>query len=173
MLFCRSCFQSWFHSERLGLFNFFVFVLSNKYYLSKSIYQDFRCQKISFLCKHNFCIDEKNAQWHWDTKIKMFHESISWSMKCPWNCISWNALKEKFHSASFPLEKGVLKISSKFTGEHPCRSVISIKLSHFGMGVFLWICCIFSKNLLLRTPLDSCFGLFKALKSGNLFHMQG
>ena len=26
------------------------------------------------------------------------------------------------------LGKGVLKICSKFTGEHPCRSVISIKL---------------------------------------------
>ena len=26
------------------------------------------------------------------------------------------------------LGKGVLKIRSKFTGEHPCRSVISIKL---------------------------------------------
>ena len=26
------------------------------------------------------------------------------------------------------LEKAVLKICSKFTGEHPCRSVISIKL---------------------------------------------
>ena len=26
------------------------------------------------------------------------------------------------------LVKGVLKIYSKFTGEHPCRSVISIKL---------------------------------------------
>ena len=26
------------------------------------------------------------------------------------------------------LEKGVLKICSRFTGEHPCRSVISIKL---------------------------------------------
>ena len=26
------------------------------------------------------------------------------------------------------LEKGILKICSKFTGEHPCRSVISIKL---------------------------------------------
>ena len=26
------------------------------------------------------------------------------------------------------LKKGALKISSKFTGEHPCRSVISIKL---------------------------------------------
>ena len=41
------------------------------------------------------------------------------------------------------LRKGVLKISSKFTGEHPCWSVISIKLhaallkSHFGMGVLL------------------------------------
>ena len=38
------------------------------------------------------------------------------------------------------LGKGVLKICSEFTGEHPCRSVISIKLklkSHFSMGVFL------------------------------------
>ena len=26
------------------------------------------------------------------------------------------------------LLKGVLKICSKFTGEHPCRSVISIKM---------------------------------------------
>ena len=26
------------------------------------------------------------------------------------------------------LEKGVLKICSKFTGEHPCRRAISIKL---------------------------------------------
>ena len=44
------------------------------------------------------------------------------------------------------LEKGVLKIYSKFTGEHPCRSVVSIKLvcnfstllkSHFRTGVLL------------------------------------
>ena len=34
------------------------------------------------------------------------------------------------------LRKGVLKICSKFTGEHPCRNVISIK-SYFGMGVLL------------------------------------
>ena len=31
-----------------------------------------------------------------DTKVKVFHESISCVMKSPWNCISWNALKEKF-----------------------------------------------------------------------------
>ena len=36
------------------------------------------------------------------------------------------------------LGKGVLKICSKFTGEHPCRSVISIKLlkqSHFNSSI--------------------------------------
>ena len=86
-----------------GLFDFFVFVLSKKYHLSKLMLLDSCCQKTSFLCKDNFCIDEKRTQWHWDTKVKAFHESISWFMKCPWNCISWNALKEKFHSVSFPL----------------------------------------------------------------------
>ena len=43
------------------------------------------------------------------------------------------------------LVKGVLKICSKFTGEHPCRSAISIKFickatllkSDFSMGVIL------------------------------------
>ena len=90
-----------------GLFDFFVFVLSNKYYLSKLMLLDFRCQKISFLCKHNFCIDEKNAQWMLDTKVKVFHESISCFMKWPWNYISWNALKEKFHSVSFPLVRKI------------------------------------------------------------------
>ena len=40
-----------------------------------------------------------------DTKVEVFHESILCFMKWPWNCISWNALKEKFHSLSFPLSK--------------------------------------------------------------------
>ena len=41
------------------------------------------------------------------------------------------------------LGKGVLKISSKFTGEHPCCSAISINCegtllkSYFGIGVLL------------------------------------
>ena len=39
------------------------------------------------------------------------------------------------------LGKGVLKICSKFTGQHPCRSAISIKLQ---------------SNLFLRTPLEGC-----------------
>ena len=59
------------------------------------------------------------------------------------------------------LGKGVLKISSKFTGEHPCGSAIywnhTLLNSHLGMGVLLWICCIFSEHLFFRTPLGGCF----------------
>ena len=43
------------------------------------------------------------------------------------------------------------EICSKFTGEHPCRSV------NFGMGVLLQICCIFSEHLFLATPVSGCF----------------
>ena len=33
---------------------------------------------------------------------------------------------------------------------------------HFGIGVLLYICCIFSEHLSLRTPLDDCFSFFSA-----------
>ena len=36
------------------------------------------------------------------------------------------------------LGKGVLKICSKFTGEHPCRSAISIKLQSNFIEITLW-----------------------------------
>ena len=48
----------------------------------------------------------------------------------------------KNNRGSYPkvfLGKGVLKICSKFTGEHPCRSAISIKLQrpfvNLGIGI--------------------------------------
>ena len=62
--------------------------------------------------------------------------------------------------------KSVLKIYSKFTGEHLRKSVISIKLPcnyieilklHFSMGILLWIYCIFSEHFFLRLPLEGCF----------------
>ena len=59
--------------------------------------------------------------------------------------------------------KGVLKICSKFTGEHPCRSAISIKLLCNFIEIKLQQGCSLV-NLLhifrgpfLRTPLDGCF----------------
>ena len=87
-----------------GLFEFFVCFCftSSRYYLSKLMPLNFGCQKISYLCKHNFFSDEKQTQWNLDSKVKVFHESISSFMKCPWNCNSWNALKQKFHNVSLP-----------------------------------------------------------------------
>ena len=61
------------------------------------------------------------------------------------------------------LGKGVLKICSKYTGEHPCWSAISIKLLCNFIEITLWlsvllqICCIFSEHLFLRIPLDGRF----------------
>ena len=65
------------------------------------------------------------------------------------------------------LGKGVLKICSKFTGEHPRWSAFSITTlfkSHFGISVLLQICCIFSEHLLLGTPLGGCFCFLYSLK---------
>ena len=91
-----------------GLFDYFFFVLSNKYYLSKLMLLDFRCQKISFLRKHNFCIDEKHTQWHWDTKVKVFHESISWFMNAP-----ETVFHEMLWNKYFTVYPSVLKTSSE------------------------------------------------------------
>ena len=51
------------------------------------------------------------------------------------------------------LRKRVLKIWSKFTGEHPCQSVISIKFQSNFIEITLWHGCSLV-NLLhtFRTP---------------------
>ena len=57
----------------------------------------------------------------------------------------------KIFRSTYPgvfFRKGVLKICSKFTGEHPCRSVIS--LNRISARAF-------SEHLFLRTPLEGCF----------------
>ena len=35
--------------------------------------------------------------------------------------------------------------------------IAALLKSHFGKGILLQICCIFSEHLILRTPLDGCF----------------
>ena len=69
------------------------------------------------------------------------------------------------HSEVFLL-KGVLRIYSKFTGEHPCRSGISIQLLSNFIEIALRHGCspvtllhIF-RTLFLRTPLDSCICVY-------------
>ena len=43
--------------------------------------------------------------------------------------VKWNVNTYRSNRSGVFLVKGILKIYSKFTGEHPCRSVISIKLT--------------------------------------------
>ena len=66
-----------------------------------------------------------------------------------------------FSRSSHPeviLVKGVLKICSRFTGDHPCRSVISINFQSNFIELKLWHGCS-PLNLLhiFRTPLGVCF----------------
>ena len=59
------------------------------------------------------------------------------------------------------LGKGVVKICYKFTGEHPCRSAISMKLCNFIEITLRHECspvkrCIFLEHLFVRTHLEGC-----------------
>ena len=56
---------------------------------------------------------------------KLGFESLKNKSEVQWTLVL--ALLRSCHQGVF-LRKGVLKICCKFTGEHPCRSVISIKL---------------------------------------------
>ena len=54
----------------------------------------------------------------------------------------WIFTKYRSNPAEMFLRKGVLKTSSTFTGEHPCRSTISIKLkSNFIEITLRHVCC--------------------------------
>ena len=64
-------------------------------------------------------------------------------------------LSTKFRSShpDVSLGKGVLKICSKFTGEHPCRSVISIKLQCIFIEITLRHgCCPVNLVHIFRIP---------------------
>ena len=41
-----------------------------------------------------------------------------------------------------------------------CECFATLLKSNFGMGALLYICCISSKHLLVRTPLNGCFWNF-------------
>ena len=66
----------------------------------------------------------------------------------------WLVVTDRSSHLEVFLGKGVLKICSKFTGEHPCRSAISIKLQSNFIEITLRHGC-FPVNLLhiFRTPL--------------------
>ena len=69
------------------------------------------------------------------------------------------------------LEKGILKICSKFIIENPCRSEISIVTlqlywNHTSAWVFSCEFAAYFQKFLIKTPLEGCFWLFQE-KSNN------
>ena len=89
--FVAPVFQPWFNSYTFWSFwIFFLCFLSNKYYIMLLNFKRYLFSIITI-----FFIDEKGTQWNLDTKVKVFHESISCFMKCPWKWkILWNTQKE-------------------------------------------------------------------------------
>ena len=75
----------------------------------------------------------------------------------------WESRKNQNHALrSSPPEvfigKPFLKMCSKFTGEHPCRSVISIKLlCNFIEFALQYGCCSINLMHIFRTLMESCF----------------
>ena len=92
----------------LFYFILFYYFITNIKILFIQIYAiKFSLSEDIFSLLTHFFIDEKHTQWNLDTKAKVFHEIISYFMKCFWNCISLDVLKENFHSVSLPLEQAV------------------------------------------------------------------
>ena len=79
---------------------------------------------------------ECNTKWQGSKINQTFMPNFLLSP--PWK--SFTSQKSYSFRSSSPevfLVKNVLKICSKFTGEHPCQSVISLKLKHVSIGVLL------------------------------------
>ena len=112
---------------KLMTFWFFSTINFSYQYLSeaKAYLEPSRTSTMEFFCENLFCkIDKKT----------LLPESLFNNVTVS---ILWNSRSEVL------CEKGVLKICSKFTGECPCRSAISIKLlcnfieTHCAMDVLL------------------------------------
>ena len=68
-----------------------------------------------------------NRSSHFDNTSSRFNKTKNYFNTRSRNFKAFQVSEAATHIGFF-LRKGILKISSKFTGEHPCRSLISIKL---------------------------------------------
>ena len=98
MCFCRSWFSNMVSFRYvLVVLNFLHDIFSIKFYTISFLWDLFTISFRIFLLMRNI------TWWILDTEVKAFHEIISYFMKYSWNYISWNVLKEKFHSVFFHL----------------------------------------------------------------------
>ena len=99
-----------------------------------------------------------NTLIHWFCAGWRFHLKLSWAELIGMSfCVKCYYIHRNSHPEVF-LEKGVLKICSKFTGEHPCRSVISIKLLCSALQLYknhtsAWVFSCFFIQYILPLPI--------------------
>ena len=85
--------------------------------------------------------------------------------KLHYDYIKKNIYDRSSHPEVF-LRKGVLKIRNKFTGEHPSRSVISVKLQSNFIEITLWHGCSPINVLhIFRTPFPRSTSGWPLMKS--------
>ena len=106
---------------------------------------------------------------HWTTQ-KYIRKQPKFDMNLYWKIrqVCWIKICRSSSLQVF-VKTAVLEICSKFTGEHPCRSVISIKLVRNFTEitvpyVLLCICCIFAEHSFWRTPIEDCLWICNVIK---------
>ena len=115
---------------------------------------------IANLFKLNFCVSNLFIQSNTGSYCMHITGSVNISL---YMCVSLLVLCALYASVcDVCVWKGVLKICSKFTGEHPCGSVISIKLQTNFIEITLRHGCSpvnllhILEHFFLGTPLSGC-----------------
>ena len=112
------------------------------------------------------CIVFRKLVQEWDVKLKKIKIIIKKMIRMQIGVNSQLYLGTIFYKsipAEVFIEKGILKICRKFTGEHLRQSVISIKLESIFIGITLRHGCTpinllhISDHLFYRTPPNDCF----------------
>ena len=144
-------------------------------YFMPSIYCSIVFRVLVHFCHSPHALPEQNLQSNLETWFKIWALLIRLSQKyfdkiqrgkdALQQSMTVTSSKVFFRSSpqEFFLGKGVLKIRRKFAGEHPSRSVISIKLQCNFIEITLWHGCspvnllLIFKTSFLITPLEGCF----------------
>ena len=117
MHFCRSWFSNMVSFRYVLVFLNFLLLL----YDSQILFNTITFYKVSFFCKHNFL--SMRSVRNENTKVKVFHQSISCFMKWPSNCIWWNVKHWLLRKTD------VIKTcrTSKFLGKKIWRNALALK----------------------------------------------
>ena len=88
-------FEHAFIQIHFGSFEFFYTIFCIKFYTIFFLWDHFTISFTTFFLMRNI------TRWMLDTEVKVFHKSISYFIKWPWNCISFP--ERKFSQCILPL----------------------------------------------------------------------